>query len=213
MKTLEITVDLETCALCPTAAVMSIGAVAWDMTAPDSPFLPYKTSEFLQHVDLRSSFLDGLTFDPQTSEWWASQPEKAKAAVLANDSTPLTPIKDVLENFFCWIEEQKERNQAESVNLWSQGSDFDIAILRNLCYKYGIEIPVPYTNFRDHRTFFLESARIFCDANETEFRPQDAYKMVEDYADGKGTPHDPVFDCKRSIYSAWQINTMRRTIS
>lgn len=38
MGELNITFDLETCALCPTAAVMSIGAVAWNAAAEDDPF-------------------------------------------------------------------------------------------------------------------------------------------------------------------------------
>lgn len=38
MKTLDVTFDLETCSLQPTAAVMSVGAVAWDRTAQDVPF-------------------------------------------------------------------------------------------------------------------------------------------------------------------------------
>ena len=37
MGELNITFDLETCALCPTAAVMSIGAVAWNAAAEDDP--------------------------------------------------------------------------------------------------------------------------------------------------------------------------------
>ncbi len=35
----DITFDLETCALCPTAAVMSTGAVVWNRDGEDTPFL------------------------------------------------------------------------------------------------------------------------------------------------------------------------------
>lgn len=38
MSILNITFDLETCALCFTAAVMSIEAVAWNANAEDNPF-------------------------------------------------------------------------------------------------------------------------------------------------------------------------------
>lgn len=207
MKTLDITLDLETCALCPTAAVMSIGAVAWDRTNDDTPFFE---DDFCAHIDMRSMLVNGFTVDPKTLEWWDTQSEEAKKAVLADDTdydadVPCRDIVTAVKDLFAWIEQTRKAHEADAVNLWSQGSDFDIAILRNICYKYGIEIPVPYTNFRDHRTFFLESARAICDANGTEFRQKDAYKLVEDYADEKGVPHDPVFDCKRSIYSAWQM--------
>ena len=75
MGELNITFDLETCALCPTAAVMSIGAVAWNAAAEDDPFTDGLSGgySFYRHVDLRSSFVDGLTFDKKTSEWWATQ--------------------------------------------------------------------------------------------------------------------------------------------
>lgn len=75
MNVLNITFDLETCALCPTAAVMSIGAVAWNAAAEDNPLTDGLSGEtcFYRHVDLRSSFIDGLTFDEKTSKWWATQ--------------------------------------------------------------------------------------------------------------------------------------------
>lgn len=80
MKSINITFDLETCALCPTAAVMSIGAVAWNTEAEDDPFTEGLSGEysFYRHVDLRSSFVEGFTFDSKTSEWWATQNADAK---------------------------------------------------------------------------------------------------------------------------------------
>lgn len=72
MDNLNITVDLETCSLCPTAAVMSVGAVAWNPENTETPFLSKKdclcSSQFLEHVDLRSQFLDGFDFDAATAD-------------------------------------------------------------------------------------------------------------------------------------------------
>lgn len=208
MQTLNITFDLETCALCPTAAVMSIGAVVWNDKAEDSPFALddglEKGVSFYRHVDLRSSFLDGFTFDKKTSEWWASQNDKVKKAVLDYDDDPLKPIDCVVDDFFCFIQDTKKEVPAKQINLWSQGTDFDIAILRNICDKYNMEIPVNYRNFRDHRTFFMEGARLLCDKSGTEFDPERAYLLVDQY-EGDGEAHDPIFDCKKSIYSTWQM--------
>lgn len=212
MKTLDITLDFETCALVPTAAVMSIGAVAWDRNGEKTPFIPDRYdeddefAEYSLHVDLRGMFVDGFTFDQDTANWWSKQNDNAKQAVLSDDDPekPCTDIKDLVTDFFSWIDTVKETYGCDDVYLWSQGSDFDIAILRNICHKYGLEIPVKYTNFRDHRTFYLEGARIICERAGSEFDPKTAYKMVEQY-DGKGAPHDPIFDCKRSIYSTWQM--------
>lgn len=66
---LNITLDFETCSLCPTAAVMSFGAVAWKRGSEKSSF--YKLSSgaldtssvFSCHIDLRSMFGNNFTFD------------------------------------------------------------------------------------------------------------------------------------------------------
>lgn len=215
MKILDITFDLETCSLCPTAAVMSIGAVAWDRNGEGSPFIYDEkgsdyNSQYNVHIDMRRMIVDAFTIDPDTQNWWSQQSNEAKEAVLDSDEcAPCTDIIDAIRDVFSWINDLKEENGYDTVNLWCQGSDFDIAILRNICYKYKINIPVKYTNFRDHRTFFMEGARMICEMDGTEFDPKKAYSLVEDY-DGKGAPHDPVFDCKRSIYSTWQMMQMLR---
>ncbi len=217
MQTLDITIDFETCALCPTAAVMSVGAVAWNREAEDDPFafrdftLP-SLFVYNKHVDLRSQFVDGFTFDNETAQWWAQKSDEAKRAVLDYDDTPLTSIRNVIENLLEWMKEVKEMVGAKQIVLWSQGSDFDIAILRNICGKYGIEIPVSYKNFRDHRTFFMEGAKMILDKAGAEFDADKAYTLVEPY-EGEGSAHDPVYDCKRSIYSTWQMMQHLRSLN
>ena len=156
---------------------------------------------YLRHVDLRSQFVNGFTFDQDTANWWASRSKEAKAAVTAPDIQPCDSVKNVVVDFFQWI---KEIANGDEICLWSQGSDFDIAILRNICQKFQIDIPVSYKNFRDHRTFFLEGARIILDTALQPFDPSRAYSLVEPY-EGEGVAHDPIFDCKRSIYSTWQM--------
>lgn len=212
---INITFDLETCALCPTAAVMSIGAVAWNADAEDNPFTEGFSGDycFYRHVDLRSSFVDGFTFDGKTSEWWATQNEDAKKALLEYDDVPLRSIDGVIEDFFGFIQHVQKETSAKEVKLWSQGTDFDIAILRNICGKYGIEIPVSYKNFRDHRTFFMEGARIVCDLAGVELDDEhNYYQLVHAYV-GYGESHNPVYDCKRSIFSTWHMMKRLRSLN
>lgn len=211
---LDITIDFETCSLCPTAAVMSIGAVAWRRDNLHSPFYNLKggkqdpASVFSCHIDLRSMFINGFTFDEKTAAWWKSKTDEAKASLLSSDSydLPCRPIDVAVKDLFDWIEDFKKEQGEQDVCLWSQGTDFDIAILRNICYKLNINIPVHYTFFRDHRTFIYEAARLICNARGVFYRLSEVYDLVEDYKDvEKGAEHDPVFDCKRSIYSTWQM--------
>ena len=202
----DVTLDLETTALCPTAAVMSIGAVAWDRNQVDTPFYEEGSMNnadylYLRHIDLRSQFVNGFTFDQDTANWWSSRSKEAKLAVTAPDSQPCDSIENVVVDFFKWL---TEIANGDEICLWSQGSDFDIAILRNICQQFQIDLPVSYKNFRDHRTFFLEGARIILDAAQQPYDPNRAYSLVEPY-EGEGVAHDPIYDCKRSIYSTWQM--------
>ena len=211
---LDITIDFETCSLCPTAAVMSIGAVAWRRDNTASPFYNMKggkqdpASVFSCHIDLRSMFVNGFAFDEKTAEWWKSKSDEAKASLLSNDSyeLPCRPIDVAVKDLFEWIEDFKKEQGEQDICLWSQGSDFDIAILRYICYKFGIDMPLPHTGFRDHRTFIYEAARLICKVRGWSYDPSKAYSLVEDYKNiEKGAEHDPVFDCNRSIYSTWQM--------
>lgn len=215
---IDLTFDWESCSLSPTAAVMSIGAVAWKRYSKESPFFNegdgvLRNSTFSAHVDLRSMFLNGFAFDQSTAEWWAKQSDEAKAALLANDSddAPCQPIDVVVNDLFGWIVYIKKKLGDDDLCLWAQGTDFDVAILRYICWKLGIKFEIKHTSFRDHRTFYLELARIVWDAtgpHDEPFNIEKAYALTTDYkniADDEGAAHDPIFDCKRSIYSTWQM--------
>lgn len=218
---IDITIDLETTSLAPTAAIMSVGAVAWKRYDEESPFfgrgdglLRYPT--FSAHVDLRSCFVEGFTFDQSTAEWWSHQSEKAKQALLDYDDgdNPCLPIDIVIADLLGWIKDDVQEALGDTeLCLWAQGTDFDIAILRYACYKLGIKFTIKHTQFRDHRTYYLEGARLLWLLNnalgheKVPFSVDWAYKQTQDYQDiaDEGAAHDPIFDCKRSIYSTWQM--------
>ena len=176
---LDITIDFETCSLCPTAAVMSIGAVVWRRDNTASPFYNLKggkqdpASVFSCHIDLRSMFVNGFTFDEKTADWWKAKTDEVKASLLSSDSydLPCRPIDVAVKDLFEWIEDFKKEQGEQDVCLWAQGTDFDIAILRNICYKLNINIPVHYTGFRDHRTFIYEAARLIYKAKGESYDP------------------------------------------
>lgn len=206
MKHIDITFDFETAALCPTAAPLSIGAVAWNRNAKQSPFFETRefVADFFTNIDLTSCFFAGLTIDKKTQLFWSEQSEEAKNALLAG---PKHTLRDTITDFFAWIEEIRKVVGAETVCLWSQGSDFDIAIMRNICEVLNMEIPVKYSNFRDHRTACMEfAAKVMEEVDGScppAQNPKKAYALVDEYKDG--IPHTPVFDCKKSIYSTWQL--------
>lgn len=224
---IDISIDLETTSLAPTAAVMSVALEAWKRYDLHSPFFEdgngvLRFPTFSAHVDLRSMFLNGFTFSQDTADWWAQQNDEAKAALLANDSEDgptCSPIDIVVKDAFDWIDNVKKTLGDEVVCLWAQGTDFDIAIWRNICYKLGIKFKIKHTQFRDHRTYNLEAAQLILDfKRETFDNDKDfieaAQKLTQDYKDvvGADAAHDPVFDCKRSIYTTWQLMTELRKV-
>jgi hypothetical protein len=218
---IDITIDFETCALPATAAIMSVGAVAWKRYDTENPFfeksdglLRYPT--FSANVDLRSCFVKGFTFDQKTAEWWSQQSEEAKQALLDDDDgdNPCLPIDVVITDLLGWIKDEVLATLGDTdLCLWAQGTDFDVAILRYAGYKLGIEFNVKHTQFRDHRTYYLDGARLLWEANNmfdhnsVPFSVDWAYGQTQDYQDiaDDGAAHDPIFDCKRSIYSTWQM--------
>ena len=214
---IDVTFDWESCSLSPTAAVMSLGAVAWKRYGDESPFFDegdgvLRNSTFSAHVDLRSMFINGFAFDKSTAEWWSKQSDEAKAALLGNDSdeAPCQPIDVIVNDLFGWIAYIKKKLGDDELCLWAQGTDFDVAILRYICWEMGIKFEIKHTQLRDHRTFYLECARIIWEAAEPNGEPFDldkAYALTMDYKDiaDEGAAHDPIFDCKRSIYSTWQM--------
>ena len=146
MRIVDVTVDFETVGLGNNAALIELAATEWnrDAECSDDIFM----DSFMQRIDLTSAVFNGREFETSTIKWWQSKPDAVKAAIL---SEQCYPEKEVLENFAAWLEECGKADDAEVV-LWAQGSDFDIAILRNRCKEYGIKLPVHFHNFRDART-------------------------------------------------------------
>lgn len=202
MESIDITVDLETCSLSVNAAVMSIGAIAWNRDVNKEMVI----EEFEAKIDLRSSFIEGFDFDQSTAKWWSEQSKEAKAALLSTNDNRLCSVEEAVKNLCQWITDVKEENKAEEVYFWSQGTDFDIAILRNICRKYDITLPVKYSNFRDHRTFNSEMKRLFREQLDKFYKKENITStyienepLRNDKEETKGVEHDALYDCKYSI--------------
>lgn len=189
MGCIDITLDLETLSLSANAAILEIAAVAWDRKADIDPILP-DYPPFISHVDLRSCVADGFDIDPESIIWWRSQPEKIRREVFYGEAFPLS---QVLESFSAWLDDLKDFYKTENVYLWSQGSDFDIAILRNAFSRYGLVFPINHKHFRDARTFILEKSALLDgvsgsspeDREKADFYPgvMDANAKHEAYSD------------------------------
>ncbi|MBH0040757.1 3'-5' exonuclease [Pseudoalteromonas sp. SWN166] len=91
----DLMIDTETAGLPPTGALMSIGAVFFDMkTQTLGP-------TFLRTVHLATSVRDGGTIDPSAFLWWLGQSDEARHGVRFNGQD----IRKVLQDFSDWIKE------------------------------------------------------------------------------------------------------------
>ena len=217
MDILDITFDMETTALCPSAGVLAMAAVAWNREALKSPWLyrgDASPETFFKHVNGNSNFVECRTHDADTMEWWHRQPQEVKDALLPEDpyTNPPLSLRDLLLNFFEWIEQLRTIYEPKAICLWCQGSDFDIAILRDIAYKLdemkALNDSIVYTNHRDCRTYVLENGREFLKCSgEEDIRPCKIYALIPsiecDFAEKQ--PHDPLFDSVRSTWSVWNI--------
>ena len=227
MKHLDITIDFETCAMTANAAVMQVAMVPWLRDNDADPFSFDDMDIYEGCVDLRTCVVDGFDFDPETIKWWSERNLKAKEAVTKGEPKA---VDDVLIGMLNYIRELKEKHALTSIFVWCQGMDFDIAILRNLCSRYDVNLEdiVPHTSFRDCRTVILEGAMIqaerLCLRHRTSIPednvpvptvlptdvftyPSKAYVLFDPLPDryaGGSEAHDALFDAVRSSWNTWQ---------
>lgn len=204
---IDITIDLETCSRAANAALLQVAAVAWNRHAKnvDSVF-PKHLPVFNSVVDLRSCVMEGLSFDQSTCDWWSRQDPKVKASIELADTLP---VRTVLERLADWMTEIKDTDGNAQMQVWAQGSDFDISILRTLCDKFCIDLPVSYRDYRDARTFIIEG-----NLPESTYEDKDAaladhniiYRNMYQM-EGEKLVHNALYDARRTSLNVWQ--TMR----
>ena len=221
MKHLDITFDLETCSLDVTAAIMQLGAVAWNRNAKtsDEIFLLDNTDimneYFNMGVDMRKEFIAGLDFDPTTANWWQNQREEVKEEMLKPQTLP---VDEVISQFTNWVKTLQMRTGAESVTVWSQGADFDCAILRHIASLFHVALPCKFQNFRCARTYAQEvGAMLLDDPLEAARNPYAVYKAIPEYSEEafpkKALVHDALYDSRRTAWSTWHFMQVFRNES
>ena len=135
----HIMLDLETMGNGPDAAIVAIGAVAFN---PDSGQLG---PEFLALVDLESSVASGGVMDPSTVLWWLRQSAPAREAFTA----PAQPIQEALVSFTAWVESIAP---SDKIKVWGNGSEFDNVILAGAYRRARLPLPWQFWNNRCYRT-------------------------------------------------------------
>jgi len=143
----HVMVDLETMSLSPSAAIVQIGATAFDRYGI--------RSSFFQKVDLQSCAEVGLDIDASTVLWWMQQEDKARELIYNSDGT--TPLVSALGKFSEWFAESGGRE------VWGNGATFDNVVLRNAYRTCGLRAPWSYKHDRCFRTIKAQSPAVHVD--------------------------------------------------
>jgi hypothetical protein len=133
----HIMIDLETLGTTSDAAILSIGAVRFELETGLENVQP-----FYQVVSLESQPNRVLSRDTLT--WWMQQDPKA-AAVFTHQ--PKFALTDVLRDFAAWV------SGMGGVRAWSNGADFDLPMLTHAFAQCGIKQPWPPYHGRCYRTY------------------------------------------------------------
>lgn len=123
----------------PTAAIMAIGAVEFDMAAG------VLGERFYSIVDLESSVAQGGEITPSTVLWWMQQSQGARDAFKAKGDH----IAFALCQFSAWLENRAPHGGRQ---IWGNGAAFDNVILASAYRRAGLPVPWEFWNDRCYRT-------------------------------------------------------------
>lgn len=135
----DIMVDLETLGLRPGAVILSIGACVMDEKRMHD-----KQHQFDQNVS-RSSQTErgGFHVLKETQDWWETQPEAARNALIANQLS----IRKAIDKFHAWAERYPEPRF-----FWCAGPHFDYALYAEACRLCDMKPLFEFWAVRDVRT-------------------------------------------------------------
>ena len=194
----DIMLDLETLGTSNNAAIVQIGAVAFNADGENaslftnSPDLLRNFGQgFRMNVDLAQSKSPGV-YDQGAINFWLGQSDEARASITA----PGVPLGEALRAFAGWVEHVS--NGRHKVRLWSNGPTFDETILRAAFDRYGLELPVSFRGSRCCRTM-MENAESFGGYNRRE-----AARAA--FSGGELVQHDGLAD---SVFQARGVITQR----
>jgi exodeoxyribonuclease VIII len=143
----DVMLDLETMGTRSRAAIVAIGAVAFDLETGQLGNI------FYQVVDLESSVKAGLEMDADTVMWWLRQNDAARLA-LTNPIVSAEDLSSTLLRFSHWLVTQSVDGEglAHDCRVWGAGAGFDNVILRSAYELCGLTLPWKFWNDRCYRT-------------------------------------------------------------
>jgi len=127
----RVMVDIETLGTEPGAAILSIGAVTFDVDGVNE--------EFYEEISVESCQAVGLDIDAGTLTWWLDEQEQASDILTGGHQ-----LEDVLLWFAHWMPEDAE--------IWANAPTFDCAMVEAAYDAVAMRTPWEYYDERCVRT-------------------------------------------------------------
>jgi hypothetical protein len=181
MKTMAM-LDIETLGLEPSAVVLSVGAVLFTDEAMRNslePGLDFNKTFFVV-PDIGLQIANGRTINQDTLKFWQKANQKSIADWAGADSKYKTWPHAACYRLHDFIKENGV------VELWVNGLDFDVPILKSLFEQASCKWPLPYNAVRDARTIY-------------NVCPKQINAKPNDLKD-----HTAINDCKGQIIKLWE---------
>lgn len=139
MKITDISIDLETLSTRSDAAIVSIGAQAFDRNTGEMGATLYYP------VQLKTSIPVGHV-DGGTLSWWMRQSAEARSVFEANG----VPLATALHELTTFV--SRQITDEPGVKVWGNGATFDISILEHAYRSLSQGEPWEFWDIRDMRT-------------------------------------------------------------
>lgn len=136
----NVMIDLETMGQGPDAAIVAIGAVAFDITSREIG------PTYYHRITLESAMSMGGKADASTIIWWLQQSDEARHEITRPDGQVDLPI--ALQSFSRFMAENAE----PEAEVYGCGSDFDNVILATAYQRAGLDRPWKWWRNRCYRT-------------------------------------------------------------
>lgn len=115
----DLMVDIETMGTTPDAAVVTVGAVMFDLTAGPEQTIDKRC---LAKASVASNQDFGRTISGSTLEWWFKQDPAAIRGLIEGQ---VTNLRNALTQFRLWADEHRPER------VWANDPDFDVVILQS----------------------------------------------------------------------------------
>jgi hypothetical protein len=144
----EVMLDLETLSVDSDAAIVSLGAVQFNLEDVDTDLdlLGNSRNRIMYGAIRIDDAMKWGKVDAGTLRWWLNQSEAARKIFAFGGPTEYLRTMLMFFNDFMKINDEQARN------LWGNGSGFDCVVIENAYKKQALEMTWRFTQQRDMRT-------------------------------------------------------------